>query len=949
MVCSFRRASTTFFLGTAICLFGVAPDGVAYDVLGTGTSALVGRDATDTQNSGNEACVVAGGSPLACGFDATFASNNEPGFQGGEFAFNVFDNQVAGSNAKWCCDGPANGIDDPNTTGDNEAGSLFVEAQFADPIVLHAFTLATGNDIQPGRDPDIWKIQGSNDGVTFTDIYSHSNDGASQFSAANQVLLFLAGGRDYATPAAYRIIRYRVFSTVGGTQHHLNEIELFQSPTTPQTLTTSGTCSLHDAILAANRGLPVSACPTGSAGADTIVLGADVVLNSVDTATVGGAVHAAHTQTTDGAAAGLPDITDALTVAAGAGSRIERDSAFGCVDVDPSAFRLFTAFAPLTLEGITLENGCVAAAAAQGAHGGAVLAFGTTLQLDGATFRGNQVRSAANGSGLSEVAAGGAVFLSDVLLAVDDSSFDGNVARTGNATDAWAGTASGGALYLDEGTVIALTDTQFIGNGTYGGTASGSNSTGGGAIGAAAYIENEGVPGTVRGLVVRANEAVGGDGANSGGSASAALRFVGAQAVEISNTLIDSNSVRGGAAVGGGGNAVGGGLSGNIALLDAVTATNNEAIAGDGMGSGDAAGGAIAIDTDGSVTLRNVTIVGNRAIGQGGIAAGDAIGGGLWLGDLSNVSIQHATIASNSVETGSGMSQGALIGAGVAASGPLLMGHSLLKGNTSTRVATTANDDCQTRDFGTITSLGYNRAQSLGAGCNLSDVTDLTGVAVPTGALDDYGCLSVLPGNECLPVLPLASAAEIATDTGACTNSGVTADARGMSRPQDILGLGDGVDDCDIGAFEASDADGDGYFDTDDNCMLTANDQTDTDGDGIGDACDSCRSSHAPAFTQSGPFTVPPSPPPGTAAGDVDANNGSTADDGIAYAATGGSGVALFAIAGGSGVISTTTNVPAGSYTLDVTATDCAATSSTTVTITVTPDFVFSDGFEDLD
>ena len=66
----------------------------AEEVLGTGTGALLGGDLTDPENDGQPDADE--------GYNATFTSSEEPGFGGGEFAFNVFDNQLGGGNAKWC-------------------------------------------------------------------------------------------------------------------------------------------------------------------------------------------------------------------------------------------------------------------------------------------------------------------------------------------------------------------------------------------------------------------------------------------------------------------------------------------------------------------------------------------------------------------------------------------------------------------------------------------------------------------------------------------------------------------------------------------------------------------------------------------------------------------------------------------------------------------------------
>ena len=66
----------------------------AEEVLGVGTDSLLGGDLTDPEDDGN---------PEADdGYDAIFTANDEPGFGGGEFAFNVFDNRLGPSNDKWC-------------------------------------------------------------------------------------------------------------------------------------------------------------------------------------------------------------------------------------------------------------------------------------------------------------------------------------------------------------------------------------------------------------------------------------------------------------------------------------------------------------------------------------------------------------------------------------------------------------------------------------------------------------------------------------------------------------------------------------------------------------------------------------------------------------------------------------------------------------------------------
>ncbi|MDE0636314.1 MAG: hypothetical protein OXI43_10755 [Candidatus Poribacteria bacterium] len=83
-----------FVLMIAFSVIGTIDMVQAEEVLGTGTGALIGGDLTDPEDDG---------APDANdGYNATFTSSEEPGFGGGEFAFNVFDNQLGPGNAKWC-------------------------------------------------------------------------------------------------------------------------------------------------------------------------------------------------------------------------------------------------------------------------------------------------------------------------------------------------------------------------------------------------------------------------------------------------------------------------------------------------------------------------------------------------------------------------------------------------------------------------------------------------------------------------------------------------------------------------------------------------------------------------------------------------------------------------------------------------------------------------------
>jgi len=212
----------------SLVLGGTAPAAL---VLGTGSGALLGGDLTDPDNNIDDN--VAGNPPyFGTGYDWVAAYSNmethfSPGGPSNEAALDLFDNKVGGSSDKWY-DGGAN---------------AWVAVQFDMPYVLTHFTVASANDV-PGRDPDIWRIQGSNDSTngadgTWNDVFIYNNDGTSIWGATRlQVVLFesplgpnapAAGSEDYTIPNAYSWFRYQSNSVVN-TGHQLSEIELFGVP-----------------------------------------------------------------------------------------------------------------------------------------------------------------------------------------------------------------------------------------------------------------------------------------------------------------------------------------------------------------------------------------------------------------------------------------------------------------------------------------------------------------------------------------------------------------------------------------------------------------------------------------------------------------------------------------------------------------------------------------------
>ena len=225
-------------------------------VRGTGTGALVGGDLTDPENNGDQA-----GNNYNV---VTFFADQEASFGGGEAAFNVFDNVVGGGDDKWCCGNTPGGF--PH----------FVGFQLAQPQVLNKFTITSGND-SPDRDPRVWSIQGSNDGVTFNNIFTQNNAGASVWTGGgdvrDQVLEYSTAGGDFATPAAFTHFRFFVSATgaVGGADFQLGELEFFGTPFgAPPPATIADVTNPGDFIIPIDRDGGGSSSPGGEEAPNAI-------------------------------------------------------------------------------------------------------------------------------------------------------------------------------------------------------------------------------------------------------------------------------------------------------------------------------------------------------------------------------------------------------------------------------------------------------------------------------------------------------------------------------------------------------------------------------------------------------------------------------------------------------------------------------------------------------
>ena len=149
-----------------------------------------------------------------------------------------------------------------------------------------------------------------------------------------------------------------------------------------------------------------------------------------------------------------------MTIAAGAGSTIERSSALECSQGDPTAFRLFTVAAggDLSLTGVALRNGCIASDwFQQTASAGAVLVLaGGRLHISGGTLEGNRAIGGEGSLGPDGAARGGAVAVLGGTLEISGSTFTGNQALGSDA--------HGGAVAVEAGTVTAVATTRFESN-----------------------------------------------------------------------------------------------------------------------------------------------------------------------------------------------------------------------------------------------------------------------------------------------------------------------------------------------------------------------------------------------------------------------------------------------------------------------------------------------------
>ncbi|MEX0800109.1 MAG: choice-of-anchor Q domain-containing protein [Dehalococcoidia bacterium] len=219
------------------------------------------------------------------------------------------------------------------------------------------------------------------------------------------------------------------------------------------------------------------------------------------------------------------------------------------------------------------------------------------------------------------------------------------------------------------------------------------------------------------------------------------------------------------------------------------------------------------IQTSGILTLNDSTVSGNSAQGQG---AG--------IGNIGSATVNNSTISGNT---------GAPQGGGIfhQNAGGLTISSSTITGNSTngiynfgsvnaknTIVANNTGNECLNATVSAGHNLSSDSSCGFSAGGDLEDTDPLLGPLADNGGPTQTQAL--LTGSP-------------AIDAGSPDCPPPADDQRSVTRPQG--------DDCDIGAFELDDADGDNVSDLIDNCPAVSNSgQEDGDGDGVGDACDNC-------------------------------------------------------------------------------------------------------------
>lgn len=191
--------------------------------------------------------------------------------------------------------------------------------------------------------------------------------------------------------------------------------------TTRDELTRNAVCSLREAVLSANTDSAVGGCAAGS-GRDTIVLASGQTYTLSLDATAGNEDRAAEDDL---------DISSDITIQ-GNGAMAERSTAVACTLDDVGAvgeFRIFDVHAGgnLTLQDLTVNNGCADGGSAPDRDGGGILNEGT-VTITGSTFSQNLAFS---GGGIFNE---GTVTIANNTLSRNSAGFGGGIFNNGRVT-----------------------------------------------------------------------------------------------------------------------------------------------------------------------------------------------------------------------------------------------------------------------------------------------------------------------------------------------------------------------------------------------------------------------------------------------------------------------------------------------------------------------------------
>ncbi|MCP4126718.1 MAG: hypothetical protein GY753_06610, partial [Gammaproteobacteria bacterium] len=327
------------------------------------------------------------------------------------------------------------------------------------------------------------------------------------------------------------------------------------------TITVNGTCTLVDAIKAANTDAISGGCATGY-GADTIILNTDVTLNAVYSGDNG-----------------LPAISSNITIEGNSHtiSRIETAPDFRIFEIDAAG--------ALKLDSVTVSGGQLSAVTSKG--GGIYIKSGA-LTLANSTLSGN---SAGSGGGGIYNYSGTVTVLSDSTLSENSSGY-------------------GGGIMNKEGTVTVLNSTltenstEEVGSGGFGGGGGIHNIAGMVTVSESTLSKNSSkyYGGGIRnagGTVTVSNSMLSENSAKAGGGI---YTFFGTVTV-LSDSTLSGNSAK-----------AGGGIynnSGTVSVLSSSTLTGNSSEGDEGDGGG--------IDNNkGTVTVSNSTLSGNSSGRYGG-------------------------------------------------------------------------------------------------------------------------------------------------------------------------------------------------------------------------------------------------------------------------------------------------------------------------------------------